>query len=211
VFELDPNTALRWLSEAADHLKAFSDSFLREVHVKHIQSAELFAVVSEAQVGQGKAAAASESLPHSPLGLGRHRPPPQAARGPRPRRADAAMAQQLVQQVRQVLAPGCVPLFLSAGHKEYTTALLTHWGHWVSRPAGESQVPLPSPGGCRGQSCSMPKSSKRIGAAAWSTCGPGWCSAHGLKSGRSWRRGAGSAIPPSLNGLTYSDFQMGAT
>src|SRR5207245_745304 len=45
-----------------------------------------------------------------------------------------AMAQGVVHQVVQVLAPGCVPLFLTDGFKEYTTALLTHDGQWV-RPA----------------------------------------------------------------------------
>jgi hypothetical protein len=38
-----------------------------------------------------------------------------------------AMAQWVVHQVVQVLAPDCMPLFLSDGFKEYTTALLTHY------------------------------------------------------------------------------------
>jgi hypothetical protein len=37
-----------------------------------------------------------------------------------------AMAQRVVQQVTQRLAPGCVPLFLTDGLKDYPTALLTH-------------------------------------------------------------------------------------
>ena len=37
-----------------------------------------------------------------------------------------AMAQSVVHQVVQVLAPGGVPRFLTAGCKAYTTALLTH-------------------------------------------------------------------------------------
>ena len=45
-----------------------------------------------------------------------------------------AMAQRLVHQVVQVVAPGCVPLFLTDGFKEYTTALLTHYGQWVQLP-----------------------------------------------------------------------------
>ena len=39
-------------------------------------------------------------------------------------------------QVVQVLAPGCVPLFLTDGFKEYTTALLTHL-----RPVGAAATP----------------------------------------------------------------------
>jgi len=42
-----------------------------------------------------------------------------------------AMAQRVVHQGVQVLAPGCVPLFLTDGFKEYTTALLAHYGQWV--------------------------------------------------------------------------------
>ena len=37
-----------------------------------------------------------------------------------------AMAQRMVHQVAQVLAPDCAPLFLTDGFKEYATALLTH-------------------------------------------------------------------------------------
>lgn len=36
-----------------------------------------------------------------------------------------AMGQRVVHQVTQVSAPGCVPLFLTDGLKEYATALLT--------------------------------------------------------------------------------------
>jgi hypothetical protein len=39
-----------------------------------------------------------------------------------------AMAQRVVHQVVQVFAPGCAALFLTDGFKEYTTALLTHFG-----------------------------------------------------------------------------------
>jgi hypothetical protein len=46
----------------------------------------------------------------------------------------------------QMLAPGCVPLFLTDGFKEYLTALLTHFGHWVApvrRQAKPRWMPLP--------------------------------------------------------------------
>jgi transposase-like protein len=42
-----------------------------------------------------------------------------------------AMAQRVVHQVVQVLAPDCMPLFLTDGFKEYATVLLTHYGQWV--------------------------------------------------------------------------------
>jgi IS1 family transposase len=55
------------------------------------------------------------------------------------------MAQRLVHHVRQVLAPGCLPLFLTDGLKEYATALLTHWGHWVTLPRRRTSGPAPKP------------------------------------------------------------------
>jgi hypothetical protein len=56
-----------------------------------------------------------------------------------------AMAQCVVHQVAQVLAPGCVPLFLTDGFKEYRTALLAHFGHWVQLPRRQATGPAPKP------------------------------------------------------------------
>jgi hypothetical protein len=55
------------------------------------------------------------------------------------------MAQRLVHQVVEVLAPGCVPLFLTDGFKEYTTALLTHFGRWMQPPRCQATGPAPKP------------------------------------------------------------------
>ena len=56
-----------------------------------------------------------------------------------------AMAQRVVHQVVQVLAPGCVPLFLTDGFKEYATALLTHYGQWVQPARRQATGPVPKP------------------------------------------------------------------
>jgi hypothetical protein len=56
-----------------------------------------------------------------------------------------AMAPRVVHQVVQGLAPGCVPLFLTDGFKEYTTALLTHGGRWVQPPRRPATGPAPQP------------------------------------------------------------------
>jgi hypothetical protein len=53
------------------------------------------------------------------------------------------MAQCVVHQVAQVLASDCVPLFLTDGFKEYTMALLTHYGHWVQPPRRRATGPVP--------------------------------------------------------------------
>jgi hypothetical protein len=55
------------------------------------------------------------------------------------------MAQGVVHQVAQVLAPDCVPLFLTDGFKEYAMALLTHYGHWVQPPRRQATGPVPKP------------------------------------------------------------------
>ena len=56
-----------------------------------------------------------------------------------------AMAQRVVHQVAQVLAPDCAPLFLTDGFREYLTALLTHYGYWVQPPRRQATGPAPKP------------------------------------------------------------------
>src|SRR5262249_15582588 len=56
-----------------------------------------------------------------------------------------AMAQRVVHQVVQVLAPDCAPLLLTDGFREYMTALLTHYGQWIQRPRRQAQGPAPKP------------------------------------------------------------------
>jgi hypothetical protein len=56
-----------------------------------------------------------------------------------------AMAQRVIHQVTQVLAPDCAPLFLTDGLREYLTALLTHYGQWVQPPRRQAKGPSPKP------------------------------------------------------------------
>ena len=56
------------------------------------------------------------------------------------------MAQCVLHQVAQVLAPDCVPLFLTDGYKDYFKAILTHFDHWVQperRPVKGARRPKP--------------------------------------------------------------------
>jgi IS1 family transposase len=55
------------------------------------------------------------------------------------------MAQRLVHQVVQVLAPDGVPLFMTDGLKDYAMALLTHFGQWVQPSHQQAQGPVPKP------------------------------------------------------------------
>jgi IS1 family transposase len=56
-----------------------------------------------------------------------------------------AMAQCFGHQVVQVLAPGCMPWFLTDGFKAYTTALLTHYGQWVQPERRQARGSTPRP------------------------------------------------------------------
>jgi IS1 family transposase len=56
-----------------------------------------------------------------------------------------AMAQCVVHQITQVLAPDCMPLFLTDGFREYMTALLSHYGQWVQPERCQATGPAPKP------------------------------------------------------------------
>ena len=47
--------------------------------------------------------------------------------------------------IAQMLAPNCVPLFLTDGFKEYATALLTHFGYWIQPQRRQDKGPMPKP------------------------------------------------------------------
>src|SRR6266571_1250916 len=146
VFEVDPNTVLQWLVEAAEHLRAFCAYFLCDLHVTQIQLDELYAVLSAVKAGEISEAKAIKRLSRSPHWVWVAMDPVTKLLltidvGDR----TLAMAQGFVHQVVQMLAPGCVPLFLTDGFKEYTTALLTHFGHWVQPPRRQATGPSPKP------------------------------------------------------------------
>src|SRR6266853_6590318 len=146
VFEVDPNTVLAWLVEAADHLKAFSQYFRHDVRVTQVQLDELYALLSAVKEGDVSEAEALKRLSRSPHWVWVAIDPVSKLLlaldvGDR----TLAMAPGVVHQVVQGLAPGCVPLFLTDGFKEYTTALLAHYGQWVQPPRRRAQGPMPKP------------------------------------------------------------------
>src|SRR5262245_65886371 len=56
-----------------------------------------------------------------------------------------AMAQRVVHQVVQRLAPGCVPLCLTDGLKDYGTAFMAHFGQWMRPARRRDEGPMPQP------------------------------------------------------------------
>jgi transposase-like protein/IS1 family transposase len=146
VFEVDPNTVLAWLVEAADHAAAFSRYVLHDVPVTQVQLDELFALLSAVRAGEVSEGEALQRLSRSPRWVwGALDPITKLLLTIDVGDRTLAGAQRVVHQVVQVLAPGCVPLFLTDGFKEYMTALLTHYGHWVQPSRRRAQGPAPKP------------------------------------------------------------------
>src|SRR5216683_1896740 len=146
VFEVDPITVLAWLVEVAEQAAAFSQYFLHDVRVPQVQLDELFALLSAVKTGEVSEAEAITRLSRSPHWVWAAIDPVTKLLltidvGDR----TLAMAQGVVHQVVQVLAPGCVPLFLTDGFREYLTALLTHYGYWVQLPRRQATGPAPKP------------------------------------------------------------------
>jgi len=146
VFEVEANTVLQWLVEAAEQLRAFSQHFLHGIRARQIQLDELFALLSAVKDGAVSEAEAIERLERSPQWVWVAMDPESKLLlaievGNRTR----AMAQRVVHQVVQVLAPDCAPLFLTDGFREYLTALLTHYGQWVQPPRCQDKGPMPKP------------------------------------------------------------------
>src|SRR5437588_5739572 len=132
VFEVAPKTVLQWLAEAAEHLRAFSASLLCQLHLEQLQLDELYAVLRAFKAGEITEDDAIERLERSPSWVWTAIDPTSKLLvvvdvGCR----TLAMAQRVVHQVSRVLAPGCVPLCLTDGLKDYGTALLTHFGFWM--------------------------------------------------------------------------------
>ena len=144
VFEVAPTTVLQWLAEAAEHLRAFSEYFLCDLHLEQLQLDELYAVLRDLQAGAINDDEAIARLERAPSWVWTAMDPTSKLLvvvdiGSR----TLAMAQRVVHQVVQVLAPGCVPLFLTDGFKAYTTALLTHFGQWVHPARRQTAGPRP--------------------------------------------------------------------
>jgi hypothetical protein len=126
VFEVDPNTVLQWLVEAAEQLQAFSRDCLHDVHLRQVQLDELYAVLSAVKEGEVSAAEAVERLERSPhwvwvaldpvsklllaIDVGEH---------------TLAMAQRVVHQVVERLAPDWG--FLHNPPKRYIPRITQSW------------------------------------------------------------------------------------
>ena len=145
-FAVDPNTVLRWLVEAAEQRRALSAYFLCGLHVEQLHLDELSAVLRDLKASEISADEAIERLERSPYWVW-------TAMAPKSKLLvvvevgthTLAMAQRVVHQLVEVLALGCVPLFLTDGFKEYRTAILAHFGHWMHPDRRQDTGPRPKP------------------------------------------------------------------
>jgi IS1 family transposase len=146
VFAVEANTVLQWLVEAAEQLTAFSAYFLCDLHVKQLQLDELYAVLRDLKAGVLSEDEAMKRLERSPAWVWTAMDPDSKLLlvidvGMR----TLAMAQRVVHQVVERLAPGGVPLCLTDGLKDYGTAFLTHFGQWRHPARRRDKGPLPKP------------------------------------------------------------------
>jgi IS1 family transposase len=146
VFEVAPTTVLQWLVEAAEQLRAFSTYFLCNLHLEQLQLDELYAVLRNLKGGEITNDEAIRRLERSPYWVWTAMDPTSKLLvvvdvGSR----TLALAQRVVHQVTQRLAPGCVPLFVPDGLKDYATALLTHFGSWIHPARRQAKGPMPKP------------------------------------------------------------------
>jgi IS1 family transposase len=146
VFEVDPHTVVHWLVEAAEHLQAFSAYFLCDLHMEQLQLDELYAVLRDRKAGKISDEEATRRLERSPYWVWTAVDPQSTLLvGVEVGSRTLAMAQRVVHQVTQVLAPDCVPLCVPDGLRDYGTALLTHFGSWGHPERRQAKGPLPKP------------------------------------------------------------------
>jgi IS1 family transposase/transposase-like protein len=139
-FDLDPNTVLTWLQQAAAHMDTVSHYLIHDLHLTQIQLDELWALLGQRDQDEpgppqrGTRWVWAGVDPVSKLLLA-------TVVGDR----SLATAQLLIHAIAVLLAPGCIPLFSSDQWAPYATALLTHFGHWVPVPRRGSRGRHPKP------------------------------------------------------------------
>ena len=132
--------------EAAEQLRAFAGYFLCDLHMRQIQLDELYAVLRAVKGGALSEDEAIRRLSRSPQWVWTAMDPEtKLLLGIEVGTRTLAMAQRVLHQVAQCLAPACLPLFLTDGYQEYATALLTHFGQWVQPPRRQATGPHPKP------------------------------------------------------------------
>ena len=120
VFEVDPNTVLQWLVEAAEQLGPFPPISSVTCTWSSCNSTSCTRCCATSKPARSATTRPSSAWSAPPPGCGRRWTPRASCWWwSMSARRTLAMAQRVVHQVTQVLAPGCVPLFLTDGLKDY--------------------------------------------------------------------------------------------
>jgi IS1 family transposase len=116
VFGYRQATITTWLTRAGKHAELFHEHSFRNLHIPHLQLDEI----------RTRLRCSTQVLwlwlvidPCTKL-------LPVLSLGPRTQNA----AHQVIHSLRELLAPGCIPLFTSDGLNMYFYALTAHFGHW---------------------------------------------------------------------------------
>jgi IS1 family transposase/transposase-like protein len=140
VFEVDPNTVGTWLRQAATHMEAVSHYLIHDLQLTQVQVDELWALLGRQDEAPNRKKhratrwvwagidSASKLLLACVVGD-----------------RSVETAQILIHLIVGLLAPGCLPLFMSDQWSPYATALLTHFGHWVAVPRRHPRGRPPQP------------------------------------------------------------------
>lgn len=119
VFGYRQATITTWLTRAGQHAHTFHEHFFRNLQIPHLQLDELRTSLRNATQVHWLWLVidpCTKILPVLHLGL---------------RTQNAAHT--VIHSLRELLAPGCIPIFTSDGLNLYFYALTAHFGHWLVR------------------------------------------------------------------------------
>jgi IS1 family transposase len=121
VFGYRQATITTWLTRAGEHARILHEHCFRNLHLPHLQLDELRTRLRNAKQVLWLWLAIDPCTKILPV----------LHLGPRTQN----MAHTVIHSLREILAPGCIPLFTSDGLNVYFYALTAHFGHWreVSR------------------------------------------------------------------------------
>jgi IS1 family transposase len=116
VFGFRQATITRWLTRAGRHAEILHERFFFHLHLPHLQLDELWTRLRSSTKVLWLWLAIDPLTKILPV----------LELGPRTQH----MAHRLIHALRQLLAPGCLPLFTSDGLNMYFYALTAHFGYW---------------------------------------------------------------------------------
>jgi hypothetical protein len=147
-FQDTADTSRSWRADgraAAEQLRAFSAYFFCDLHLEQLQLDELYAVLRDLKAGAISEDEAIQRLERSPSWVWTAMDPDSKLLVIDVGARTLTIAQRVVHQVVQCLAPSCIPLCLTDGLKDYDTAFLAHFGQWMQPAVAETNERVRDP------------------------------------------------------------------